>query len=123
MKNEVNFLELIPVRIHRNYKEVDGLIHLTFIHNRIIQRVLRWIVKKGSTSTLELDSLGSNAWKSFDGKNTVYDVIKLLLKIEEDTYASMEQRVIIFIRLLLKRKLMLLFLNKEEFLTFTVNSV
>ena len=122
MKNEVNFLELIPVRIHRNYKEVDGLIHLTFIHNRIIQRVLRWIVKKGSTSTLELDSLGSNAWKSFDGKNTVYDVIKLLLKIEEDTYASMEQRVIIFIRLLLKRKL-LLFLNKEEFLTFTVNSV
>lgn len=108
MKNEVNFLELIPVRTHGNYKEVDGMIHLIFTHDKFIEKILRWIVKKGATSTLELDSLGSNAWKSFDGKNTVYDVINLLLEKEEDTYASMEQRVIMFIRLLLKKKLITL---------------
>ena len=105
MKDNKNFLDLIPVKAHSDYREEDNRIHLIFTHDKLIEKVLRWIVKKKTTSTLELDNLGSNAWKSFDGKNTVYDVINLLLEKEEDTYASMEQRVIMFIRLLLKKKL------------------
>ena len=105
MKEEKNFLDLIPVRIHNDYREEEGIIHLIFTHNKLIEKFLRWIVRKSTTSTLELDTLGSNAWKSFDGNNTVYDVINLLLEKEQDSYASMEQRVIMFIRLLLKKKL------------------
>lgn len=114
MKNETNFLDLIPVRLHDNYKEVDGAIHLIFNHDKLIEKFLRWMVKKGATSTLELDKLSSNAWKGFDGKNTVYDVINLLLEKEEDTYASMEQRVIMFIKLLLKKKLIKLDIKQPE---------
>ena len=113
MKKEVNFLELVPVRTHNDYKEIDGIIHLVFTHDKMVEKILRWIVKKDATSTLELDILGSNAWKSFDGKNTVYDVINTLLEKEKDTYQSMEQRIIMFIRLLLKKKLITL-LGKED---------
>jgi len=105
MSKETNFLDMIPIRLHDNYKEVDGVVHLIFTHDKLIEKFLRWMVKKGKTSTLELDELGSNAWKGFDGKNTVYDVIKLLLVKEEDSYESMEQRIIMFIRLLIKKKL------------------
>ncbi len=105
MSKEVNFLDMVPVRLHDNYREVDGVVHLIFTHDKLVEKILRWMVKKGRTSTLELDKLGSNAWKAFDGKNTVYDIINLLLTVEEDSYESMEQRIIMFTRLLIKKKL------------------
>ncbi len=108
MKNNRNFLDLKPVRVHLDFEEKDGIIFLIFTHNNPIQKFLRWFVKKNSKSTLELDKLGSLAWKSFDGNNTVYDIINILLKDEDDSYKSMEQRIIMFTRLLLKKKLITL---------------
>lgn len=100
-----NFLDLIVDRNHENYEELDGRIHLIFIHKNPVQRFLRWMTKKKMTSTLELDNLGSIIWKNSDGKNTVYDLINILLDKEEDTYESMQERVIIYLRTLRNRKL------------------
>lgn len=105
---EKNFLELIPLRNHEEYEETDGLIHLIFIHDKPMEKFLRWMSGKNRKSTLELDRLSSLAWKNFDGKNTVLDIINILLEAEKDSYESMEQRIILFTRLLLKKKLIVL---------------
>ena len=63
------------------------------------------MTKKSNTSTLELDKLGSLVWENIDGKNTIYDIINILLETEEDTYESMQQRVFMFIRILKNRKI------------------
>lgn len=105
MEKDRNFLEVIPTIVHNEYKEVDGVIHIIFTHDELIQKVLRWFTRKGRTSTLELDRLGSKAWKSFNGKNTFYDIVNILMEEEEDTYESMEQRIIIFARYMHNKKL------------------
>jgi hypothetical protein len=103
-KKEVNFLEIVPVKLHLDYKKQDGHIHLVFTHNSYIQRFLRWMTRKKKISTLELNGLGSVVWENIDGQNTVYDIINILLKVEEDSYESMQERVFMFIRLLKNKK-------------------
>jgi len=103
-KSEENFLDIIPIKVHLNYKKQDGNIHLVFTHNSLIQRFLRWMTNKKKISTLELNGLGTVVWENIDGKNTIYDIINILLEKEEDTYESMQERVFLFIRLLKNKK-------------------
>jgi hypothetical protein len=104
-KNEKNFLDIIPIKLHLNYKTNNGNINLVFTHDSLLQKFLRWMTKKSSTSSLELDGLGSVVWENIDGKNTIYDIINLLLEKEEDSYESMQERVFMFIRLLKNKKI------------------
>ncbi|MGB6127845.1 MAG: PqqD family protein [Psychrilyobacter sp.] len=104
-KDEENFLDIIPVKLHLDCKKQDGNIHLVFTHITLLQIFLRWMTKKSNVSTLELDGLGSLVWENIDGKNTIYEIINILLKIEEDRYESMQQRVFMFIRILKNRKI------------------
>ena len=104
-KNKKNFLDVIPVKLHLNYKKQNGNIHLIFIHDSLLQKFLRWMTKKSSTSSLELDGLGSVVWENIDGKNTVYDIINILLEKEKDSYESMQKRVFMFVRLLKNKKI------------------
>lgn len=104
-KMKKNFLDIIPIKLHLNCKKQDGNIHLVFTHNSLLQKFLRWITKKNSTSTLELDGLGSVVWENIDGKNTIYDIINILLEKEKDSYESMQERVFMFVRLLKNKKI------------------
>jgi len=104
-KNEENFLDIVPVKLHLDCKRQDGNIHLVFTHTSFLQKTLRWMTKKSNTSTLELDGLGSLVWENIDGKNTIYDIINILLETEKDTYESMQERVFMFIRILKNRKI------------------
>ena len=103
-KLDENFLDVVPVKIHLDYKKQDGNIHLVFTHDGIIQKFLRWMTKKKKVSTLELNGLGTIVWENIDGKNTIYDIINILLEKEEDLYESMQERVFMFIRLLKNKK-------------------
>ena len=104
-KNEENFLDIIPVKLHLDFKRQDGKIHLVFTHTSFLQKTLRWMTKKSNSSTLELSGLGSLVWENIDGENTIYDIINILLETEEDRYESMQERVFIFIRILKNRKI------------------
>lgn len=104
-KNSENFLDIVPVKLHLDYKKQSGNIHLVFTHDSFLQKFLRWMTKKSSTSTLELDGLGSVVWENIDEKNTIYDIINILLDKEEDSYESMQERVFMFIRLLKNKKI------------------
>jgi len=104
-KNEKNFLDIIPIKLHLNYKKNNGNINLIFTHDSLLQKFLRWMTKKGNTSSLELDGLGSVVWENIDGKNTIYDIINILLEKEKDSYESMQERVFMFIRLLKNKKI------------------
>jgi hypothetical protein len=101
---EENFLDIVPVKLHLDYKKQDGNIHLVFTHDGFIQKFLRWMTKKKKISTLELNGLGTVVWENIDGKNTIYEIINILLKEEEDSYESMQERVFRFIRLLKNKK-------------------
>jgi len=52
-KSEENFLDIIPIKVHLNYKKQDGNIHLVFTHNSFIQRFLRWMINKNTLSCID----------------------------------------------------------------------
>ena len=93
-KDQENFLDVVPIKLHLDYKKQGDNIHLVFTHDNFIQNFLRWMTKKKSTSTLELDGLGTIVWENIDGKNTIYEIINILLKEEEDRYESMPRKSI-----------------------------
>ncbi|MFD3155755.1 PqqD family protein [Haloimpatiens sp. FM7330] len=77
---EDNFLLYKPKKKHKEWEIRDGRVYIIFHHDKVIERFMRWLVKKPAVSDIKLDELGTQVWKAIDEKNSVYDIGQILLK-------------------------------------------
>lgn len=109
VKNDDNFLLYIPRRKHENWQMRNGKVLLIFEHNKAVERFIRWLVKKPTTSDIELDEIGSRVWKYINGEDTVYDIGQKLLANYGDQMNPVYDRLIMYLR----------HLNKKGWISFT----
>lgn len=101
-KKEDNFLLYVPKHRHSEWEEKNGKIYLIFHHKKIIEKLVIWLYKKPKVSDIELDEMGSSAWKFIDGERTVYEIAKLLSEKFGNTQEDSQERLIMFMRYLLR---------------------
>ena len=106
--NQDNFMLYIPKRKHEEFEVKDGKVFLIFHHNKAIEKFIGWLVKKPRKSDMELDEIGSTVWMNIDGKNTVYDLGKILEKKFGEKCQPVNDRLILYIR----------FLNRKNWISF-----
>lgn len=103
-KDENNFLFYIPKIIHENYKVDDNkIVTLYFEHNKLIERFVRWLVKKSNVSDIELDKQCSSAWLLIDGEKNIYEIALKMAEICGDTKEIAIERLVPFIRYILRK--------------------
>jgi hypothetical protein len=79
-KVQDNFLQYIP-KIKHNTWEVRGeKVYLIFHHDKVVEKFLRWLVKKPYVSDIELDDLGSRVWQLVDGKSSIIQIGEEIVK-------------------------------------------
>lgn len=100
---EENFLLYIPKIKHETWEEKKGKVYLIFHHDKAVERAVRWLFKKQTVSDMELDKRGSAVWKLIDGKKNVYEISKIMSEKFGDTPEDSQQRLIMYIRYLLKK--------------------
>lgn len=102
-KNNVNFLDLIPVRKCNWDKTEDGRIFL--LAPRFKNRwVRKFVLKMGKSEfvRLYLDNNGARVWNLIDGKRTVGDISNLLQEQAGEKLEQAEQRVACFMGMLIR---------------------
>lgn len=104
-----NFLLYIPKKKHEKWEIRKGNVWLIFNHDKAVERFMRWLVKKPTTSDVELDQIGSSVWKYIDGKDTVYDIGQKLIIEYGDKMDPVYDRLIMYLR----------HLNKKGWISFT----
>lgn len=102
-KKEDNFLLYIPQKKHIDWEEKKGKVYLIFHHDKMVEKFIRWLVKKPYVSDVELDDLGSSAWKFIDGKKSVYEIGQCMLMQYGKACEPVNERLIMFLRYLNKR--------------------
>jgi hypothetical protein len=95
-----NLLSYIPEKKHKDFKTKDDKVQLIFTHNKPIERLIQWLLKKPSTSDIELDSMGSRAWLCMNGQNTIYDIGRILEKEFGNQCQPVYKRLALFIKYL-----------------------
>ncbi|HEY8892047.1 MAG TPA: PqqD family protein [Clostridium sp.] len=98
-----NFLLYVPKKKHETWEIREGKVYLIFNHDKIIEKFVRWLVRKPNVSDMALDELGSTVWLLIDGKATVNDIGN---KIEEKFGPSCKpvfERLIMYVRYLNRR--------------------
>ncbi|MDF2880763.1 MAG: hypothetical protein K0R54_1320 [Clostridiaceae bacterium] len=99
-KKEDNFLLYVPAKKHTDWEVKNGKVYLIFHHNKSIEKFMRWLVKKPYVSDVELDDMGSEVWKSIDGKTSVYEIGEKLLKQFGEKCDPVYDRLIMYLRYL-----------------------
>lgn len=121
-KLEDNFLLYIPVKKHKDWEKKDGNVYLIFYHKKLVERFMRWLVKKPAVSDIKLDYIGTKVWESMNGKNTVYDIGQILLSIPQlkDEYKNLsEDNSSEYCHPIYNRLIMYLrYLNKKGWISF-----
>jgi len=101
-----NYLDLTPLRLHKEEVSKENLVTVLIpkFQNRF---ALRFIVPKLKSDVfkLKLDELGSAVWLSVDGKNTVDQIAKQLLKKFGDKIEPVNERVTKFLTGLYEQRL------------------
>lgn len=108
-KHRDNYLCYIPVRKHQQWQIQNGKVFLLFKHDKLVEKFLRWLVKKPYTSDLELDQAGSHVWQYIDGQATVFEISQ---KLQQDFGSDFDpgyQRLITYLN----------YLNKKGWISFT----
>lgn len=113
MKNykDDNYLLYVPSKKHDSWKVKNNKVYLVFYHNRLIEKIVRWLVKKPYTSDIELDDVGSKVWMNINGKNNVYDISKILKTEYGDKFDPEYKRIILFLN----------YMNKKGWVSFKKN--
>jgi hypothetical protein len=107
-RKEDNFLLYIPKKKHEAFEVAKGKVKLIFYHDRLVEKVMRWLVKKPYVSDIELDNLGSSVWLLIDGEKSVYDIGQGLLKEFGKNCDPVYDRLIMYLR----------YLNKKGWISF-----
>lgn len=102
-KKEDNFLLYVPRHKHSVWEEKNGRVYLIFHHKKLIEKLVIWLYKKPDVSDIELDEMGSAAWKLIDGKKTVFEISELLREKFGNSQEDSQERLIMFVRYLLRR--------------------
>lgn len=109
VKNESdNFLLYIPIIKHDLYEVRKGNVYLIFIHDKPLEKVLRWLVKKPYKSEVQLDIIGSEVWLLIDGKSNIHDIGRMLFKKFGDDCYPIYDRLILYLK----------YLNKKGWISF-----
>lgn len=102
-KVQDNFLQYIP-KIKHNIWEVRGeKVYLIFKHDKVVEKFLRWLVKKPYVSDIELDELGSRVWQLIDGKSSVLEIGEEILKQCGKSCEPVYERMTLYFRYLNRR--------------------
>lgn len=99
-KKEDNFLMYIPKKKHLTFEVNKGLVKLIFHHDKLVEKFVRWLVKKPYISDIELDKLGSHVWLLIDGNNSVYDIAQEISKEFGESAEPVYERLIMYLRYL-----------------------
>jgi len=102
-KNNDNFLLYVPAKKHKYYEIKKGKVFLIFHHDKPVEKIMRWLIKKPYVSDIELDTMGSRVWELINGQNTVYDIGKELIKVYSKECEPVYDRLILYIRYLIKK--------------------
>ena len=108
-----NFLLYIPIIKHDLYEVRKGSVYLIFIHDKPLEKALRWLVKKPYKSDVELDSMGSAVWLLIDGKNNIHDIGRKLFEKFGDKCDPIYDRLILYLK----------YLNKKGWISFKKNEI
>ena len=111
-KQEDNFLLYVPIKKHKTWEVRDEKVFLIFHHDKLVERFMRWLVKKPTVSDLELDSLGSEIWLYIDGKISVLDIGKNLTEKYGAAFDPEFKRLIMFLR----------YLNRKGWISFEIGN-
>jgi hypothetical protein len=102
-KKEDNFLLYIPKRKHEEFKIEKDSVKLIFHHDKLIEKFIRWLVKKPNISDVELDKVGSKVWTLIDGESSVFDIGQGLLSEFGKSCEPVYDRLIMYLRYLSKK--------------------
>jgi hypothetical protein len=99
-KKEDNFLLYIPRKKLETFEVNKNIVKLIIHHDKPVEKFVRWLVKKQSTSDVELDELGSKTWLLIDGESSVYDIGQGLLNQFGKSCEPVYDRLIMYLRYL-----------------------
>lgn len=98
-----NFMMYVPSIKHTDYVIKDGSVFLVFHHDKLIEKFLRWIVKKPYVSDIKLDDIGTFIWQNINGKNTVYEIGQIMKKNYGNKCEPLYERLTMYLGYLIKR--------------------
>lgn len=93
-----NYMDSVPLRAHDRpwHEKDDGMVEITMenkgFHNRIAQKLFH----RPMVSHISLDLYGTALWKTIDGKNTVYEIVKMMENAFPEEKEKMLNRVVAF---------------------------
>jgi adenylate kinase family enzyme len=98
LKRNQNFFDLTPERTFESTKDINGIvtIHIPRFDNNAIGRFLSSKSTKEDIKA-ELDETGSIVWEAIDGKNTVFDITKILRK-RMDSIEQADERTVEYMK-------------------------
>lgn len=112
-----NFLDMIPYRKDHVQWTTDekNLICIFFYRNSFISRCLRFIFNTPEKISIDLDEIGSAVWGMCDGKSSILDIGKKLLRKFGDKTEPLYPRLAHFIKILYSQGYIgLQYNNREE---------
>lgn len=102
-KREDNFLLYVPKRKHKTFEVRNEKVYLLFYHDKLIERFLRWLVRKPRVSDIEFDEIGSLVWLLIDDERSVYQIGQELREKLGERCEPLYERLIMYIRYLNKK--------------------
>lgn len=101
-----NFMDKIPMRsAEMAFRELeDGNIEIDMPHNDFYGKLATKLFKKPSVSHIALDKYGSVVWKNINGKNTIFDLVNIMIAEFPDEEDKMLNRVVAFMATLESNK-------------------
>ncbi|MGN0393944.1 MAG: PqqD family protein [Coprococcus sp.] len=69
-------------------------------HTGFYARIACKYFKKPESSCISLDKYGTTVWKNINGKNTIYDIVRIMQQTFPNDNSNMLKRVITFMTIL-----------------------
>ena len=103
-KERRNILDLIPVRSYEWEEKGKVIVKVPRFRSRLGRRFCR-LIKKKQTYDVNLDKLGSEAWKMCDGKRTVREIARALKEKFGDEIHPVHERLGEFLNIMESNRL------------------
>jgi len=106
IRKDDNFLDLIPVRTTsmKWQEDEDGMIHIMIPRKEVFDRLVRLFKKTPEQMRVDLDEIGSRAWKLMDGEHTIGDICLLMTECYGEDVEPVHERVGTYINILRNNK-------------------